>query len=76
MWQETFSHRLIELRKLKNLSQTDLGSIIGLSKQAVSDMERGKRSTTMDTYIALADYFDVSLDYLIGLTDNPQSHKS
>ena len=71
MWQEIFMERLASLRKSKNLNQKELGDIVGLSLSAISDMERGKRSTTMETFVALADYFHVSIDYLVGRDDIP-----
>ena len=70
-----FSVRLRELRKSKGLSQSALGAIIGIKAQAINDIEHGRIKTTIDRTAALADYFDVSVDYLIGRTDNPHSHK-
>lgn len=70
-----FSTRLKELRLSKNLSQSALGNIIGIKAQAINDMEHGRIKTTLDRTIALADYFDVSIDYLVGRSDNPNSHK-
>ena len=72
MWNEIFAERLVMLRKSKGLNQKAVGEIVGLSLFAISDMERGKRSTTMDTFVALADYFDVSIDYLVGRSDDPK----
>lgn len=63
------------MRLEKNIKQSDLGKIIGLSDKAVSDIERGYRLTTMEKLDALADFFDVSVDYLMGRTDNPKPNK-
>lgn len=67
----TFSTRLKDLRLSQNLSQAALGEIIGIKAQAINDMEHGRIKTTLDRAIALADYFNVSLDYLCGRSDVP-----
>lgn len=69
-----FSERLLELRKSKNLSQKALGAEFGLSDAAITMMEKGKRSPSFEVLCALADYFDVSLDYLVGRSDDPIRH--
>ncbi|MDR7871370.1 MAG: helix-turn-helix transcriptional regulator [Tissierellaceae bacterium] len=66
-----FSTRIKEQRLKKNLKQSELGKIVGLSDNAISDIERGYRLTTIDKIVDLADYFEVSIDYLVGRTDNP-----
>ena len=48
---------------------------LGISRYAVSIMERGKNKTNIDRVCILADLFDVSIDYLIGPTDDPILHK-
>ncbi|SNT30403.1 Helix-turn-helix [Anaerovirgula multivorans] len=72
---EIFAERVKTLRIKKNIKQSELGKIVGLSDNAVSDIERGYRLTTMEKLNALADFFDVSVDYLMGRTDNPKLHK-
>ena len=66
---ETFQSRLIELRLEKGLSQVQLAKATGLSSGAISYWEAGKRAPTAPTIIILAKYFNVSSDYLLGLTD-------
>ncbi len=66
-----FSSRLKALRHSRNLSQSALGEIVGLKPQAINDMEHGRIKTTIDRAILFADYFDVSLDYLVGRSDDP-----
>jgi transcriptional regulator with XRE-family HTH domain len=51
-----------------------LANYLGVTKTQISDIENGKIATTMDKFIALADYFDVSLDYLVGRSDDPSRH--
>lgn len=72
---EIFAERVKELRKKKNIKQSELGEIVGLSDNAISDIERGYRLTAMEKLDALADYFEVSVDYLMGRTDNPEVNK-
>ena len=60
-----FQERLNRLRKERGLSQEDLAGIIGVSRQAVQKWESGTSSPDTDNLIALADYFGVSLDYLL-----------
>ncbi|MBQ9853454.1 MAG: helix-turn-helix transcriptional regulator [Bacilli bacterium] len=59
-------YRLRELRKEKNLSQEDLGKILGVSKVSISGYEKGTRIPSMDTLIGLLDIFMVPADYLLG----------
>ncbi|WP_324825113.1 helix-turn-helix transcriptional regulator [Sinanaerobacter sp. ZZT-01] len=66
--------RLKELRLLHNLSQKALGDKVGLSMQAINNIEREYRSTTAEKLIKLADYFNVSVDYLLGRTDDPKRY--
>ena len=62
-------------RKFKNATQKQVSEGIGITEQAYQRYEYGKTTPSALVLIALADYFDVSLDYLVGRCDNPQSHK-
>ncbi len=66
-----FSERLRELRKNKKISQIALAKEVGVSSRVYQDYEYGKREAQMTTLIRIADFFDVSLDYLTGRTDEP-----
>lgn len=66
-----FSERLRELRKNKKISQIALAKEVGVSSRVYQDYEYGKREAQMTTLIRMADFFDVSLDYLTGRTDEP-----
>ena len=61
-----FGLRLKELRVGSGISQRKLGEIFGVCNQTVSFWESGSREPDMDTLIEIADYFDVSIDYLLG----------
>ena len=65
----TYSNRIRELRKNKSLSQEQLADKLGVTKQAVSQMERGARKPSVTMLEALCDFFNVSTDYLLGKED-------
>lgn len=67
-----FGLHLKQLRQLKNITQKQLANAIGASESGVQNYELGTRKPNYDMLIALADYFDVSLDYLVGRSDNPE----
>ena len=71
-YRENFSNHLSSLRKEKNISMKKLGDILGISDEAIRLMEKSKRSPSFEVLCALADFFDVSLDYLVGRSDNPK----
>lgn len=64
-----FSTRLRELRKSKNVNQTALGNDVGVTLKQIQRYEHGLNEPTLSVLIALADYFNVSLDYLCGRSD-------
>lgn len=64
-----FSGQLLALRKQRGLTQKQLAADVGLSELAIQNYESGRRKPAFDALIALADYFDVSLDYLVGRSD-------
>lgn len=65
-----FPDRLKELRLAAGLTQVELAEKLGLSKGAVGNYEAGKRSPDYETLEAIADYFNVELDYLQGRTNS------
>ncbi len=67
---DIFSQRLIELRNKKKVMSKDIALCIGVSKQAFSQYEKQQSTPSADILLAIADYFEVSLDYLTGRTDN------
>ena len=67
-----FPHRLKQLRQTNNVSQQELADLLGISTRAWRFYESGDREPNIAGLITLADYFDVSLDYLIGRSDKPE----
>ena len=64
-----FGERLKGLRKERNITQDELGTIIGLSGRAIGYYETGERFPPEDILNKIADYFDVTMDYLLGRPD-------
>lgn len=64
--------RLKELRQEKHLSQVRLAMELNLSQNSISRYETMEREAGYETLIQIADYFHVSLDYLLGRSDEPQ----
>lgn len=70
-----FSERVKELRTERGMSQDAVGKIIGVKRYSVWGYEKGKNFPEVPGLIALADYFGVSIDYLVGRTDNPEINR-
>lgn len=66
-----FSDRLRSLRKLRGITQKQLAEAIDVSEITIQNYESQRKKPAFDALIALADYFNVSLDYLVGRTDTP-----
>ena len=64
--------RLKELRKKRGLSQLKLALDLNTNQNTISRYETGERQADYDMLIAIADYFNVSIDYLLERTDNPK----
>lgn len=64
--------KLKELRKQKGISQLKLAMDLNLNQNSISRYENGQREADYKTLIAFADYFNVSVDYMLGRTDNPE----
>ena len=67
--------RLKALREKRGISQLKLAMDLGLNQTSISRYESGAREADYKTLIALADYFDVSIDYLLERTDKPKMNR-
>ncbi|AZK45029.1 helix-turn-helix domain-containing protein [Paenibacillus lentus] len=67
---EILAERFKNLRLEKSISQQDIAASLGVDRSIVSHWERGTRIPSLDIAYALADYFNVSLDYLVGRSDD------
>ena len=63
--------RLKQLRQKRGISQLKLAMDLGLNQNSISRYESGEREADYQTLIRLADYFNVSVDYLLERTENP-----
>ena len=67
--------KIKEIRKLHKFTQKQVSDHLQIAERSYQSIEYGKSKPTIENLIKLADYFDVSTDYLLGRTDNPNSHK-
>lgn len=68
-----FSERLKKLRKDTGLTQVDVASKLGISQQAYASWERGIKKPTQENLVKLSKILNVSVDYLLGNTENKQT---
>lgn len=67
--------RIRNLREDRDLTQTQMGVILSCSQRVYSNYERGDIDIPTTTLIKLADYYNVSIDYLLNRTNNPKLNK-
>ena len=66
--------RLKEIRTKRKISQVRLAMDLNMAQNTISRYERGQREADYETLIMFADYFNVSVDYLLGRTNNPKTN--
>ena len=71
-----FGENLEMIRKQKKVSQTKLGKVLGLTQQMISSYEKNMSSPNIDVLIKIANYFNVSIDYLLGHTTSPSTYEN
>lgn len=67
--------RIQDLRIDSDLSQKKIGEILHISQRSYSHYETGSRNIPIEMLIRLADYYDTTIDYLVGRTDNKEPIK-
>lgn len=67
-----FAERLKELRKEAHLTQVELAKQLGIGQSSYADWERGKKNPTQENLMKIAQFFDISLDYLVGNIDEKE----
>ena len=67
--------RIQDLRIDSDLSQKKIGEILHISQRSYSHYETGSRNIPIEMLIRLADYYDTTIDYLVGRTDNKEQIK-
>ena len=68
----TFGERLQLLRKNKGITQVQMADILEMTERAYRRYENNQSTPHYETLLKIADYFDVSLDYLTGRSENPR----
>ena len=69
-----FSQKIRQLRKDRHLTQAEVAKEVGLSARGYQDLELGAKPR-YDALLHIADFYDVSVDWLMGRTDNPHAHR-
>ena len=69
-----FSEKLKDLRSEHKITQAQLAAAIGVTDRACRRYESGENEPTLSVLQSMADYFNVSVDYLIGRSDDPARH--
>ncbi len=63
------------LREKKNITQLKMAMDLNMSQNTISRYETGEREPSLAELIKIADYFDVSIDYILDRTDNPKINR-
>ena len=71
MYRDIFAKRLKALRLSRNMTLQNLGDVVSCNRHNISNLENSRVSPSFAMLMALADFFDVSLDYLVGRSDDP-----
>ena len=67
-----FAQNFAILREKHNVTMVDVANALNIKKQSVHQWAKAKNVPASDTLVALANYFNVSVDYLVGRSDNPE----
>lgn len=70
----SFSDRLKDIRTDKDITQKAMAEFLGIATNAYQNYEYGKREPSYEILLKLADFFQVSTDYLLGRSDDPTKH--
>lgn len=68
----SMAKRLHDLREDHDEKQSQIAKLLGVATPRVSEWERGVHTPSIDALIVLADHWSVSIDYLVGVTDDPR----
>ena len=70
-----YQNRFRDLREDRDLTQTDIAQYLQVHQTTYSDYELGNLNIPADVLIKLAQFYKTSIDYIVGLTDNPNPYK-
>lgn len=71
-----YQNRLRDVREDRDLTQAEVGKILNKSQQGYNHIETGRAELRIEDLIRLCEFYDLSADYLIGLTNTPKSYKT
>lgn len=71
-----YQNRLRDVREDRDLTQAEVGKILNKSQQGYNHIETGRTELKIEDLIRLCEFYDLSADYLIGLTNTPKSYKT
>ena len=69
---DLFGTRLKCLRKDRGETQKDLADFLGIKQNQIGEMENGRKASTIAKLALLCEHYNISADYLLGLTDEPR----
>lgn len=72
---DIFAKNIKDLREDNDISQTKLAELLQISQRAYSHYERGDREISLDSLVRIADYYSVSVDYLLGRTNKKEINR-
>lgn len=75
MYMEDYRIRLRNTREDRDLTQSEVGKVLNKSQQGYNHIEAGRAELKIDDLIKLCKFYNLSADYLIGLTNIPKSYK-
>ena len=70
-----YRDRLKNIREDKDMTQAEIGKLLNKSQQGYNHIEAGRAELKIDDLINLCVFYDLSADYVIGLTNTPKSYK-
>ena len=65
-------NRLKDIREDRDLKQADIAELLSTTQEQISKYETGKQLMGIDKYIMLAEFYNISIDYLVGIVDTPK----
>ena len=72
---DLFGQRIKALRQQAGETQSQLGELLSITKGRISEIESGNNTTSLDRVTLICEHYNVSADYLLGLTDEPKPYK-
>lgn len=70
-----FAEKIRGIRENSDMSQTEIANMLKISQRAYSHYEQGDREISLDSLVKIANYFNVSIDYLLGRTNKKEVNR-